>query len=322
MKPDREFSDLIGHIYDCALDNSLWPDVLARISEALDGVMADLSVVDPLHGTSRVAAFHNWPQDVLKLSIEHFSITPARGAILTFPLLEPMCTSRHLDIAAFHNSRYWKTCFAGRGYYDYLVTGLTRQVTRLSGWGVLGTEGRGAFDDEDIELARLLSPHIQRASNISGVLDDRRVEAGTLRGAFDALVAAAFIVEPDGRIRFINRVNRSGAGSGDQRMRAIRAGRTATGRGRRDPMQAKCAAAWVMVGTNRQHSQACQPSIRRNPARRARSRRKHRQGGTPGRPWRMGTRGLPPGGGLLLPRLHKPGVVRTHLQGGTQPPPW
>ncbi|WP_262272418.1 helix-turn-helix transcriptional regulator [Microvirga yunnanensis] len=206
MEPDRELSDLIGRIYDCALDGSLWPDVLARITEALDGVMADLSVVDPLAGNGRVTAFHNWPQDVLELAMAHFSITPARGAILTFPLLEPMCTSRHLDIVAFHNSRYWKTCFAGRGYYDYLVTGLSRNVSRLSGWGVVGAESRGAFGDRDIELARLLSPHIQRALNISGALDDRRVEAGTLRGALDALAAAAVIVEPGGRIRFTNAV--------------------------------------------------------------------------------------------------------------------
>jgi DNA-binding CsgD family transcriptional regulator len=204
MKPDREFSDLIGRIYDCALDSSLWPNILARITEALDGVTGDLSVVDPLHGISRVAAFHNWPQDVLELATKHFGISPVRGAVLTFPLLEPMCTSRHLDMEAFHNSRYWETCFAGRGYYDYLVTGLARNVTRVSSWGVLGTERRGAFDDNDLELAQMLSPHIQRALNISGVLDDRRVEAGTLRGALDALAAAAFIVEPDGRIRYCN----------------------------------------------------------------------------------------------------------------------
>ena len=124
MKPDREFSDLIGRIYDCALDSSQWPDVLARITEALNGVTADLNVVDPIAGILRIAAFHNWPQDVLELAMAHFSITPARGAILTLPLLEPMCTSRHLDIKAFHNSRYWKTCFAGRGYYNYLVARL------------------------------------------------------------------------------------------------------------------------------------------------------------------------------------------------------
>jgi hypothetical protein len=25
MKPDEAFSDLIGRVYDCALDTSLWP---------------------------------------------------------------------------------------------------------------------------------------------------------------------------------------------------------------------------------------------------------------------------------------------------------
>lgn len=204
MKPDREFSDLIGRIYDCALDSSLWPEALARITEALDGVMGDLSVVDPLAGTLRLAAFHNWPQDVLELTMKHFSISPARGTILTQPLLEPVCTSRHLDMEAFHNSRYWKMCFAGRGYYDYLVTALSRKTTRMSAWGVLGDERRGAFSNNDLDFARLLSPHIQRALDISGLLNDQRIEAGTLRKALDALATAALIVEPDARIRFCN----------------------------------------------------------------------------------------------------------------------
>jgi DNA-binding CsgD family transcriptional regulator len=69
---------------------------------------------------------------------------------------------------------------------------------------VLGAEHRGAFGEDDLELAQLLSPHIQRALDISGVLYDRRVEVGTLRGALDALAAAAFVLEPDGRIRYCN----------------------------------------------------------------------------------------------------------------------
>jgi hypothetical protein len=39
--------------------------------------------------------------------------------------------------------------------------------------------------------------------------------------------------------------------------------------------------------------------------------RKDRQGETLVHPWRMAPEALPPGGGLLLPRLHKPDVVRT-----------
>jgi DNA-binding CsgD family transcriptional regulator len=118
--------------------------------------------------------------------------------------MEPFCTSRDLDIEAFHNSRYWQTCFAGRGYYDYVVTGLTRNVAHVSSWGVMGGEERGAFGDEDLELARLLSPHIRRAICITDMLGYHRVQAGTLRAALNALTAAAIIVEADGCIRFAN----------------------------------------------------------------------------------------------------------------------
>ena len=42
-----------------------------------------------------------------------------------------------------------------------------------------------------------------------------------------------------------------------------------TGRGTRDPVSARCAISWAMVGTNRKHGQACQLNIcrSRNPAR-------------------------------------------------------
>lgn len=204
MKADEAFSNLIGRIYDCALDTSLWPEVLGELTQAVNGRMADLGVVDPLRGEVRHSATYNWPDDVRELNAAHYAISPGTSAALTYPLMEPFCTSRNLDIEAFHASRYWQICFAGRGYYDYLVTGLTRNVTHVSSWGVLGGEERGAFDDEDLELARLLSPHIRRAVEITDMLGYQRVTATTLRAALDALSAAAVIVAPDGRIRFAN----------------------------------------------------------------------------------------------------------------------
>jgi DNA-binding CsgD family transcriptional regulator len=119
-------------------------------------------------------------------------------------LCQVFCSTRDLDIEAFHRSRYWQACFAGRGFYDYVVSPVTRTVTSFSTWGIIGGEAKGPYTDEDLDLARLLSPHIKRAVEISDVIGRQRVETGTLRAALEALATPALIIEPDGAILFRN----------------------------------------------------------------------------------------------------------------------
>ncbi|MBO1907071.1 hypothetical protein J4G37_19430 [Microvirga sp. 3-52] len=203
MKPDRAFSDLIGRIYDCALDTSAWPVVLGEIADALGGVMADVTVVHPLEPKLTTAAVYNWPDELVERIQASSRINPTLAIGLTAPLCEPLCTTR--DYPDLHKSRYWRSCLAGRGLYDYVLAPVTRTVTSFSSWGVVGSEAKGPFTDEDLELARLLSPHIKRAVEISGVIGHQRVETGTLRSALDALATPALIVERDGTILFCNR---------------------------------------------------------------------------------------------------------------------
>ncbi|MEZ0167490.1 helix-turn-helix transcriptional regulator [Microvirga sp. TS319] len=204
MKPDEAFSDLVGHVYDCALDRSLWPAVLRKIAEALGGTMADLMVSHPLERTQKLAAHYNWPEDMMTLAVVNAAINPGLPLGLTAPLGQVVCSTRDVDIEAFHRSRYWQACYAGRGLYDYVVTPITRTVTTFATWGVIGSEAKGAFTDEDIELARMLSPHIKRSVEISGAIGQQRIETGTLRAALEALATPALIIEPDGTILFGN----------------------------------------------------------------------------------------------------------------------
>lgn len=204
MKPDEAFSDLVGHIYDCALDTDLWPTVLGEITQALGGTMADLMVSHPLERTQHFAARYNFPEELMSLAIANAAINPGLPLGLTVPLCQVFCSTRDLDIEAFHRSQYWQACYAGRGYYDYVVSPVTRTVTTFATWGVVGSEAKGAYTDDDLKLARLLSPHIKRAVEISGVIGKQRVEAGTLRAALDALTTPALIIEPNGFILFRN----------------------------------------------------------------------------------------------------------------------
>jgi DNA-binding CsgD family transcriptional regulator len=204
MQLDEASSALIGRIYDCSLDPRLWPAVLAEIADVIRGETAHLITINPLAGTFQIAALHNWPEDMRKQVRANAHLDPVMPVGLTAPLCEPKCCTRDFDLGALHNSRYWKACFDGRGFFDYLVTSIARRVTSFGVWGSFGSVERGAFSDDDIEFARLISPHIRRSVEISGVLGHSKVEAGSLRAALDALSAAAFILEGDGRIRFRN----------------------------------------------------------------------------------------------------------------------
>ena len=131
MKPDRAFSDLIGRIYDCALDTTLWSSVLGEITEALGGRMADMIVSHPLEATQKFAVLYNWPEDLAATAMANAHLNPAMPLGLTLPLCQPLCTTRDFDVNAIQSSRHWKTLFAGRGFYDYFFVAVTRTVTSV-----------------------------------------------------------------------------------------------------------------------------------------------------------------------------------------------
>lgn len=204
MKPDRAFSSLVGRIYDCALDMTLWTNVLGEITEAVGGAMTHVISADPLQGRQRYVLSWNLSDEHEALLLENAPHNPTLPFGLTLPLCEPIAASRQIDLDAFHRSRYWTTCFAGRGYYDCVAAPLTRTVSTFTAIGIFGDEAKGVYTDEDIEVARLLMPHIKRSLEIAGVLGRQRVEVDTLHAALDALNDVALIIGPDNTILFCN----------------------------------------------------------------------------------------------------------------------
>ncbi len=204
MQPDRAFSHLVGRVYDCALDMTRWTDVLGEITGAIGGAMSQVISADPIQGHQSYVLSWNLPDDLAALVQANASLNPTLAFGLTMPLCEPTCATRHIDIDAFHRSRYWITCFADRGYYDCIAAPLTRTVSTFTAIGIFGNRSKGAYTDDDIALLRLLLPHVKRSLEIAGVLGRQRVEAETLHAALDALTAAALIVDADATILFRN----------------------------------------------------------------------------------------------------------------------
>ena len=64
-------SRLIGSIYDCAIDPTLWPSTLEQIALALDSPAAALNVLDIVAGTERTLVYAGVSREYQELYHNH-----------------------------------------------------------------------------------------------------------------------------------------------------------------------------------------------------------------------------------------------------------
>lgn len=220
-----DFSRLVGSIYDCALDPSLWHDALVELGEALRFRSGSLVLqempsarvlISVITGVSEAdaARIADYGPDV----VEQWG-GPAKLASL--PLEEPAVLSRVNP--GYAENRYSREWARPLGLVDTLAIGFTRDAGSLSSLGLGRHEDDGPIGDADIELARLFVPHLKRALTISRLLEARAVERDSFAAVLDGLAVAVLLVGPDLRLFHANRTGEALLRSGDPI--GVRAGR-------------------------------------------------------------------------------------------------
>jgi DNA-binding CsgD family transcriptional regulator/PAS domain-containing protein len=92
-----------------------------------------------------------------------------------------------------------------QGLCDTLQTIVLRDVGRIGVFAGHRHESEGTATDADVELLRLLAPHIRRAVTISDLMDLKALERQALVATLDNLAAGVLIVANDSRILHVNR---------------------------------------------------------------------------------------------------------------------
>jgi hypothetical protein len=162
MLDGARLSQLIGAIYDCALEPQRWPQTLEVICAALGFRTSGLTLVDlrdrsvPINVTSGVEErWHALMQSAGPLMVEMWG-GPER--VRRLPVEEPLVPSAHVDMSVLHGSDYWRDWAQPLGLADQLVMILRRDDDLLSTIG-LGRHGDdGPIGREETEGARLLAP--------------------------------------------------------------------------------------------------------------------------------------------------------------------
>ena len=206
MDEAQQVSQLIGDIYDAALDPAQWTGTLEKTCRYVQGVASILLSQDAVNSS---AEFHfSWGDD------PEYSRAYRETYVKIDPLLLPMllhaetgavlASSDVLPIDEFVELRFYKEWAQPQGYLDSISATLDKSATSYAAVAVARHERDGLVDDEMRRRMRLLAPHFRRAVVIGKVVELHKVEAASFTDTLDGLAAALFLVDADSRIVHAN----------------------------------------------------------------------------------------------------------------------
>lgn len=208
MLSRRQLSELIGMIYDCAVEPDRWPATLAEICQSIDCMSGFLLRVDLEQSSHRFS--HSWGLTPdWKERYAAFSDRLTGFYSLAFSRQyqldgEPLIMSRFIDRTGSNGKRIYEDLKRTLSISDVMQTVVLREARRIAILTASRHQDGGTLMDSDAATMRLLVPHVRRAVKIIDILDVKKIEADTLAATLDAFIAAVVIVGEGGRILHAN----------------------------------------------------------------------------------------------------------------------
>lgn len=204
----QALSNLIGSIYDCALDPSLWERTLVELRDAVSGRQAAIRLSDVSSGGfliyKAVGIDPHWEKEHTKhVSEVHTYLAGIQESSPSFD--EPYVVSRRVPRAYRDASRYGHEFLRPQGLVDNMFWFLMKTPTRFGRISVARHEQQGIYTDAEFDIGVLLLPHLRRAMTISNVLDAQTIERARMAEALDALRCVVILCDQRGTILHANR---------------------------------------------------------------------------------------------------------------------
>lgn len=210
MLAPKRMSDLIGMIYDCAIEPERWPRTIAEICATMGCLSGMILLVDLRRSQHRFAytwgLAPNWERRFLGYSdsLRDFYARAFSKAICV--------DGEPLVLSSVISGRYANSVYAQltepEGITDAMHTVVLRQAGRLAVFGAHRHDSGGKLSDDERAIMRLLVPHIRRAVAISDLLDVKRIEVATLAATLDSFNAGILVVGDRSQILHANRAAR------------------------------------------------------------------------------------------------------------------
>ena len=198
----EKLPDLLGDIYDTALDSERWNNVVTGIIDFVGGRACELVSKDPVSGLGNIKYQVGIDPHYIQLYAETYAkfgpvtnLSPI-GQVVSIPDLVPYDDYRR--------GPFYQEWLRPQDLADTAIVVLEKSAADATFLVVVPGKANSMVDDEMRRRLAFIAPHARRALLVGKAMELKQAEAATFANALDGLSAAMFLVDACGRIVHAN----------------------------------------------------------------------------------------------------------------------
>jgi DNA-binding CsgD family transcriptional regulator len=201
--------NLVGSIYDAALDAQLWPEVLNRVGDAVGGPQVVFGIYDPASGLVNMHAPRTDPEIMGDL-VDWAPTNPALPCIANHPPGQVFNGADVIPPDQFTATAFYQEWWRPAGFStEPLVTNLFADGAAASGhFASHGLFNRSPSDSQK-RLFAVLAQHLVRAVALQRRMHHLTIANENTLTDLDGLEQGFLLVDAEARLLFVNRVARA-----------------------------------------------------------------------------------------------------------------
>ncbi|MGH6735215.1 MAG: helix-turn-helix transcriptional regulator [Methyloceanibacter sp.] len=190
------FSEVISTICDCAVDPHCWPTAIEQMGELVGGLNGVIMVIDTVENESRFYADWNVDRALMQAYSEKYHAeNPLDEGFRRFGVGEPYNVPMVIEPSAWLETRMYCELGEPNDWFDSLGVTLLKTPSRLVTYRLARHRDVGFAGPRELEIMRLLAPHLRKSISIAELIEMRQLTAKTFEESFEALRVPVILVD-------------------------------------------------------------------------------------------------------------------------------